>query len=84
MSAGFTFSFDALKKGVEIIIIPKSVTNINGNLYTGRYDLTFLVGLIIAFVGLVIALVVTATLKIAKIFVRMKMLFNAESVFHGF
>ncbi len=57
-------SFDALDEGVETIIIPKSVTNINGKLSTGRYDLTFLIGMLMAFIGTVIAAAFVLTLKV--------------------
>ncbi len=59
-----TISFDALGEGVETIIIPKSVTTINGKLYTNRYDITFLIGMIIAFVGAAIATAFVLTLKV--------------------
>lgn len=59
-----TISFDALEKGVETIIIPKSVTNINGKLYSSRYDLAFLIGMIIAFVGAALAAAFVLTLKV--------------------
>ncbi len=59
-----TISFDALDKGVETIIIPKSVTSIKGELSTGRYDLTFLIGMLIAFVGTAIAVSFVLTLKV--------------------
>ncbi len=59
-----TISFDALKDGVETIVIPKSVTSIKGELYTGRYDLTFLIGMLIAFVGTAIAAAFVLTLKV--------------------
>ena len=59
-----TISFDALDNGVETIVIPKSVTSIDGKLYTGRYDLTFLIGMLLALVGTVIAVVFILTLKV--------------------
>ena len=59
-----TISFDALEEGVKTIIIPKSVTNINGKLSTGRYDLTFLIGMLMAFVGTLIAAAFVLTLKV--------------------
>lgn len=59
-----TISFDALKDGVKTIVIPKSVTSIKGELYTGRYDLTFLIGMLIAFVGTAIAAIFVLTLKV--------------------
>ena len=59
-----TISFDALEKGVKAIIIPKNVTNINGKLYTNRYDMTFLIGIIMALVGTAIAIVFVLTLKV--------------------
>lgn len=57
-------SFDALEEGVETIVIPKSVTSIKGELSTGRYDLTFLIGMLIAFVGTAIAAIFVLTLKV--------------------
>lgn len=59
-----TISFDALDDGVETIIIPKSVTSIKGNLHSNRYDLTFLIGMLIAFVGTAIAVAFVCTLKV--------------------
>ncbi len=59
-----TISFDALDDGVETLVIPKSVTSIKGELYSNRYDLTFLIGMLIAFVGTAIAIVFVLTLKI--------------------
>ena len=56
-------SFDALEQGIETIIIPKSVTNINGKLHSNRYDLNFALGLIIAFVGAAIATIFVLTIK---------------------
>lgn len=59
-----TISFDALEDGVETLVIPKSVTSIKGELYTGRYDLTFLIGMLIAFVGTAFAAAFALTLKV--------------------
>lgn len=59
-----TISFDALKDGVETLVIPKNVTSIKGELYTGRYDLTFLIGILIAFVGTAIAVAFVLSLKV--------------------
>ena len=59
-----TISFDALKDGVETIVIPKSVTSIKGELYTGRYDFTFLIGMLISLVGTAIAAAFVLTLKV--------------------
>ena len=59
-----TISFDALTDGVEKLIIPKSVTSIKGELYSKRYDLTFLIGMLIAFVGTLISVIFVATLKV--------------------
>ncbi|MBQ7288450.1 MAG: hypothetical protein IJW78_01865 [Clostridia bacterium] len=59
-----TISFDALKDGVETLVIPKSVTSIKGELHSNRYDLTFLIGMLIAFVGTVIAIAFVLTLKV--------------------
>lgn len=59
-----TVSFDALAEGVETIIIPKSVTSIKGNLYNGRYDFAFLIGMMIAFVGTAIAVAFVFTLNV--------------------
>lgn len=59
-----TISFDALKDGVETLVMPKSVTSIKGELYSSRYDLTFLIGMLIAFVGTAIAAAFVLTLKV--------------------
>ena len=59
-----TISFDALKDGVETIVMPKSVTSIRGELSTGRYDLTFLIGMLISFVGTAFAAAFVLTLKV--------------------
>lgn len=59
-----TISFDALDDGVETLVIPKSVTSIKGELYSNRYDLTFLIGMLIAFVGTAIAVAFVLTLKV--------------------
>lgn len=57
-------SFNALENGVETIVIPKSVTSIKNDLYSNRYDLTFLIGILIAFVGTIIAVMFVLTLKV--------------------
>lgn len=59
-----TISFDALEDGVETLVIPKSVTSIKGELYSNRYDLTFLIGMLIVFVGTIIAAAFVLTLKV--------------------
>ncbi len=59
-----TISFNALEDVVETIVIPKSVTSIKGELYSNRYDLTFLIGMLIAFVGTAIAAAFVLTLKV--------------------
>lgn len=59
-----TISFDALDDGVETLVIPKSVTSIKGELHSNRYDLTFLIGMLIAFVGTAIAVAFVLTLKV--------------------
>lgn len=59
-----TISFDALEDGVETLVIPKSVTSIKGELHSNRYDLTFLIGMLIAFVGTAIAVAFVLTLKV--------------------
>jgi hypothetical protein len=59
-----TISFDALGKGLETVIIPKSVTEINGKFATPRYDLDFLIGMLIAFVGTAVAVAFVLTLKV--------------------
>ena len=60
-------SFDALSKGVKTIVIPKSVTEIKKDLYKNKdkYDMQFLIGLLIAFAGIIIAVVflLTASIK---------------------
>ena len=57
-------SFDALEDGVETIVIPKSVTSIEGELYTSRYDISFLIGMLIAFIGTASAVAFVLTLKV--------------------
>ncbi len=59
-----TISFNALEDVVETIVIPKSVTSIKGELYSNRYDLTFLIGMLIALVGTAIATAFVLTLKV--------------------
>lgn len=59
-----TISFDALGDGVETLVIPKSVISIKGELYSNRYDISFLIGMLIAFVGTAIAVAVVLTLKV--------------------
>ena len=59
-----TISFDALDDGVETLVIPKSVTSIKGELYSNRYDLTFLIGMLISLVGTAIAAIFVFTLKV--------------------
>ena len=59
-----TISFNALEDGVETIVIPKSVTSIKGELHSNRYDLTFLIGMLISFVGTAIAVAFVLTLKV--------------------
>ena len=59
-----TISFNALDTGVETIVIPKSVTSITGKMSTARYDLTFLIGMLMAFVGTAAAIAFVLTLKV--------------------
>lgn len=59
-----SISFDALDNGVRVLIIPKSVVSIDGRLFSARYDLTFLLGLVIAFAGLLFAVICVAVLKL--------------------
>lgn len=56
-------SFDALTEGVKTIVIPKSVTVIKTDLYKNRYDFEFLIGMIFAFAGTVIATIFLLTAK---------------------
>ena len=78
-----TISFDALEDGVETLVIPKSVTSIKGELHSNRYDLTFLIGILIAFVGTAIAVAVVLTLKVEtkeKMFLKVSQLRTAYIV----
>lgn len=59
-----TISFDALDDGVETLVIPQSVTGIKGKLYSNRYDLTFFIGMLVAFIGVAVAAVFVLILKI--------------------
>lgn len=59
-------SFDVLSRGIETIVIPESVTTINSDLYSDRYDLTFLIGVLIAFVGTVLAVIFASSVKISS------------------
>ncbi len=58
-------SFDALENGVETLVIPESITKIEEPLYKNRYDLTFLIGLVMAFAGTLLAVILVAALKIS-------------------
>lgn len=57
-------SFDALENGVKTLVIPESITKIEEPLYKNRYDLTFLIGLLMAFAGMLLAVILVAVLKI--------------------
>lgn len=59
-----SISFNALEDGVETIVIPESVTSINGKLHSNRYDLTFLIGMLMALLGVIIAVAFILTLKV--------------------
>lgn len=59
-----TISFDALSSGVETIIIPKSVTGIKGEMFSGRYDMDFVIGLLMAVIGTAVAIVFVLTLRV--------------------
>ena len=68
-----SISFDALASGAKTIIIPKTVTNIETDLYEGRYDIYFLIGLLMALLGICLATLIVLTLNIAskeKLFLR--------------
>lgn len=56
-------SFDALGQNIDTIIIPESVTSIEKDLYSKRYDLKFVIGLAMALVSALIASAVVLTLK---------------------
>jgi len=58
-----SISFEALDNGVDVVVIPKSITRINTDLFATRYDIKFLIGIIIAFIGTGISLIAVATLK---------------------
>ena len=57
-------SFDVWDYDVDVVVIPASVTEINGKLYSDRYDLTFLIGILIALVGTIVASIFVLTLKV--------------------
>lgn len=47
---------DALNSGISSMFIPSTVTEIGKGLYTPRYDGTFVVGILVALVGLAVAI----------------------------
>ena len=49
-------NIDALNSGITSMFIPSTVTEIGKGLYTPRYDGTFVVGILIALVGLTVAI----------------------------
>lgn len=49
-------NIDALNSGITSMFIPSTVTEIGKGLYTPRYDGTFVVGILIALVGLAVAI----------------------------
>lgn len=49
-------NIDALNSGITTMFIPSTVTEIGKGLYTPRYDGTFVVGILIALVGLAVAI----------------------------
>ncbi len=57
-------SFDALSAGVKTIIIPKSVTSIKGEMFSGRYDMDFVIGLLMAVIGTVVSIAFVLTLRV--------------------
>lgn len=59
-----SISFDALADGVETIIIPATVTTIETDLYKSRYDIHFLIGLLMALLGMCFSAVLVLTLNI--------------------
>lgn len=61
-----SISFDALADGVETIIIPATVTNIETDLYESRYDIYFLIGLLMALLGMCFAAVLVLTINISS------------------
>ena len=61
-----SISFDALADGVETIIIPSTVTNIETDLYQSRYDIYFLIGLLMVLLGICFASVLVLTLNISS------------------
>jgi len=61
-----SISFDALADGVETIIIPATVTNIKTDLYQSRYDIYFLIGLLMALLGMCFATVLVLTLNLSS------------------
>ena len=78
-----TISINALEDGIKTLVIPKSVTSINGELYSKRYDMDFLIGILIAFVGTAIAIVFVLTLRLEtkeKLFLNISQLKTAYIV----
>lgn len=61
-----SISFDALTDGVETIVIPATVTNIGTDLYESRYDIYFFIGLLMALIGLCLAVALVLTLNISS------------------
>lgn len=61
-----SISFDALADGVETIIIPATVTNIETDLYESRYDIYFLIGLLMALLGMCFAAGLVLTMNISS------------------
>ena len=68
-----SIAFDALADGVETMVIPSTVVNIEGKLYQNRYDIFFLIALLMALLGTALAVVLVLVLDVSskeKMFLR--------------
>ena len=68
-----SISLDVFEDGIDTLVIPSTVTNIEKDLYHGRYDVRFVIGLLIALVGTIFAIIIVLTLKVSskeKMFLR--------------
>ena len=68
-----SISLDVFEDGIDTIIIPATVTNIEKDLFQNRYDIYFLIGLLMALIGTIFAMVIVLTLKVTtkeKTFLR--------------
>ncbi len=68
-----SISLDAFEDGIDTIVIPATVTNIEKDLYHSRYDIYFVIGLLMALVGTILATIIVLNLNVSskeKIFLR--------------